>query len=131
MFIIIIGCGRMGRMLALDLSKEGHNVTVIDKESDNLKRLGSGFNGVTIEGLGIDEETLIKAGIQEADVFLALSSEDNVNLMAAQIAQKIFKVKRVIARNYQPELESFYKQLGLEIICPSNISVEMVKERIL
>lgn len=131
MFVLIIGCGRMGRMLALDLSKEGHNVTIIDKDSENLKRLGSGFNGVAIEGLGIDEETLIKAGIEEADVFLAVSSEDNVNLMAAQIAQKLFNVKRVIARNYQPELEEFYKQLGLEIICPSNVSVEMVKDKIL
>lgn len=131
MFIIIMGCGRIGSMLALDLAEEGHNVTVIDKDAENFKRLGSGFNGITIEGLGIDEETLIKAGVDEVDLFFAVSPEDNLNLMAAQVVQKVFEVKRVIARNDQPELAGFYKQLGLEVISPSRMVVESVKNIIL
>lgn len=122
-----MGCGRIGSMLALDLSEEGHNITVIDTDSEQFKRLGGGFNGITIEGLGIDEEILKKAGVEEADLFFAVSPEDNLNLMAAQIVQKVFQVKRVIARNDQPELADFYKQLDLEVICPSQMVVESVK----
>lgn len=130
MFITILGCGRIGRMLALDLVKEGHNVAIIDKSKENLKELGSGFNGVIVEGLGIDEEVLIKAGIEEADVFIGLSAEDSINIMAAQIAKRLFKVKRVIARVYKGELNDFYEQSGIEIIYPSKDAEERIKRSI-
>lgn len=131
MFIIIVGCGRMGSMLAQDFSKEGHNVTVIDKDKEKLDELGSGFNGILIEGMGIDEEILLRAGIKEADVFLALSQEDNINIMAAQVAKNIFHVPKVIARNYKLELHSFYQKLGLDTIYPLQTAVREVKERVL
>ena len=131
MFVIIVGCGRIGRRLALGLSEEGHNVTVIEKDKERLKSLGGGFNGIVIEGLGIDEETLIKAGIEQSDAFLAVSQEDNINMMAAQIAKKLFNVPKVIARNYKPELKGFYEKLGLEVICTSESTVETIKNKML
>ncbi|MHC1750815.1 MAG: TrkA family potassium uptake protein [Cellulosilyticaceae bacterium] len=130
MFVIIVGCGRIGSMLASDLSKEGHNVTVIDRSGENLDKLGSDFNGVVIEGLGIDEEVLLKAGIRDADAFLAVSQEDNINIMAAQIAKNIFHVPKVIARNYKPELNDFYIKLGLDTVYPSIGTVEILKNKI-
>lgn len=131
MFIIIVGCGRIGSMLANDLSREGHNVTVIDRHNENLDKLGSGFNGITIEGIGIDEDVLLKAGIKQADAFLAVSQEDNINIMAAQIAKNIYHVPKVIARNYKPELNDFYTKLGLDTIYPSIGTVEILKNKIL
>ncbi|MDF2615098.1 MAG: TrkA-N domain protein [Clostridia bacterium] len=131
MFVIIVGCGRIGRMLALELAQEGHNVTVIEKEKERLKELGGGFNGIVIEGLGIDEDILIKAGIEQADAFLAVSQEDNINMMCAQIAKRIFGVPKVIARNYKPELKGFYEKLGLEVICTSKSTVDTIKNKVL
>lgn len=127
MYIIIVGCGRIGSRLALELSNEGHNVTIIERDPERFKNLGSGFNGMTITGLGIDEEVLRKAGIENADAFAALTPEDNINLMAAQIAKKIFHVERVIARNYKPELDRFYEQLGLDTICPTKFGIRQIK----
>lgn len=131
MFVIIVGCGRIGRMLALELAQEGHNVTVIEKDKERLNELGGGFNGIVIEGLGIDEDTLIKAGIEQADTFLAVSQEDNINMMSAQIAKKIFGVPKVIARNYKPELKDFYEKIGLEVICTSKSTVDTIQNKVL
>lgn len=131
MFIVIVGCGRMGSMLAQDFSNEGHNVVIIDKCRDRLEALGNAFNGRIIEGTGIDEEILVRAGIKEADVFLAVSQEDNINIMAAQIAKNIFQVPCVIARNYKLELHSFYKKLGLHTIYPLQHNIELIKSKVL
>jgi len=95
---IVVGCGRVGSQLATMLSVEGHNVTVIDRDEDAFRRLGSTFNGVTVKGLGFDEEVLDEAGIREADVFAAVTDLDNTNLMAAEVARKIFHVPHVVAR---------------------------------
>lgn len=131
MYIIVVGCGSLGAGLAKELSIYGHDVVVVDKDSSAFKSLGTEFNGVTILGTGIDEDVLKKAGIGQADVFVAVTTSDSVNVMAAQVAKHIFKIKKVIARIYNPEKGYVYSELGLETICPNSISIETVKRRII
>ncbi len=130
MNVVVVGCGRVGSQLATMLSVEGHNVTVIDRSDDAFKRLGSSFNGVTITGLGFDEEVLIEAGIREADAFAAVTDLDNTNLMAAEVARKLFGVKHVVARLYHPERERTYQQLDLDYVCGTTLVAESLLEKI-
>lgn len=130
MYILIIGCGRLGSSLARDLANRGHDISVIDKIESNLDSLGSGFNGKRIKGVEIDQDTLLEAGIDKADVFLAMTPDDNINIMASQIAINIFGVKRVIARVYEPLKENIYKKLGIETLNVTQAAADMVKNRI-
>lgn len=130
MYIIIVGCGRIGSMLATDLSNEGHDVVIIDQDRLKLDLLGSGFNGLRSVGVEFDNDVLIEAGISQADVFYAMTPNDNINLVAAQIASKVFGVKRVIARVNDPGKQFLYDQLGLESICPTSLTVIMSKAMI-
>ncbi len=128
--IIVVGCGRVGSQLATMLSVEGHNVTVIDRDEGAFKRLGSTFNGVTLRGLGFDEEVLEEAGIREADAFAAVTNLDNTNLMAAEVARKLFGVPHVVARLYNPIRERTYQQLGLDYVCGTTLVAESLVEKI-
>lgn len=131
MYVIIVGCGRMGAELATDLSINGHDVVVVDRQKEAFNRLGSEFNGITVLGTGIDEDVLKKAGIEQADAFIALTNIDNVNIMAAQIAKDIFKVPKVIARIYEPDREYVYKEFGLDTINPSTIGIMQIKNALM
>ncbi len=119
MKLVIVGCGRVGAMAALALSKAGHQVTVIDNNQRAFDRLGSDFTGEMVLGNGIDEDVLRQAGIESADGFASLTNGDNRNIMAAQIAREIFKVPRVITRIYDPMREDVYRELGLNTVCPT------------
>ncbi|HEY7974969.1 MAG TPA: NAD-binding protein, partial [Ktedonobacterales bacterium] len=92
MNVIIVGCGRVGAELAKILDKDGHVVTVIDKDADAFGRLSEGLEVTTVVGDGTDMETLVRAGIKSADAFAAVTNGDNRNIMAAQIAQRMFEV---------------------------------------
>lgn len=127
---IVVGCGRVGSQLATMLSVEGHNVTVIDRDDSAFKRLGSTFNGVTVKGLGFDEEVLVEAGIRTADVFAAVTDLDNTNLMAAEVARKIFGVPHVVARLYNPARERTYQQLDMDYVCGTTLVAESLLEKI-
>jgi trk system potassium uptake protein TrkA len=113
MKIIIMGCGRVGSQVAQLLDSEGHDVTVIDPVLDNLDRLGINYQGKKIRGVGFDRDVLIQAGIEMADAFVATSSSDNANIVAARIARNIFHVPRVVARLYDPRRAEIYRRLGL------------------
>lgn len=130
MNVIVVGCGRVGSQLATMLSVEGHNVVVIDKDADAFRRLGTTFNGVTIKGLGFDEEVLEEAGIREADAFAAVTDLDNTNLMAAEVARKIFSVPHVVARLYNPVRERTYQQLGMDYVCGTTLVAENLLDKI-
>jgi len=127
---IVVGCGRVGSQLATMLSVEGHNVTVIDRDEDAFRRLGSTFNGVTVKGLGFDEEVLDEAGIREAHVFAAVTDLDNTNLMAAEVARKLFGVPHVVARLYNPQRERTYQQLDMDYVCGTTLVAERLLEKI-
>lgn len=129
MYAIIIGCGRVGSQLAKDLASEGHNVVVIDKNPSSFRRLGSTFNGVTIEGMGFDEEVLEEAGIEKADAVAAVTDFDNTNLMIVEMATKLFGVDRAIARLYNPEKERTYQQLGLDYVCGTLLTAERIMDK--
>ena len=126
MKVVILGCGRVGATLANMLDKEGHQVTVVDYSSDSFRRLDTQFSGETIIGNGVDEEILMRAGIKDADAFIAVTNGDNRNIMASQIAKEIFNVKKVICRIYDPIRESTYSELGLETFCPTKIGAQML-----
>lgn len=130
MNIVVVGCGRVGSQLATMLSVEGHNVVVIDRDESAFRRLGSTFNGVTLLGLGFDEEVLEQAGIREADAFAAVTNLDNTNLMACEVARKIFGVRHVVARLYNPVRERTYQQLDLDYVCGTTLVAENLVEKI-
>ncbi len=131
MYVIVVGCGRVGSQLATFLSEEGHDVAIIDKSAEAFRRLGSTFNGLTITGLGFDQDVLIEAGIEKADVFSAVTDLDNTNMMAVEVATKIFDVPRAIARLYNPNRSLTYQKLGLEFICGTTMLAEKLLESII
>lgn len=131
MKVIIMGCGRVGSQLSLLLAKRGHAVTVIDhRDADALSRLGPGFKGRVINGLGFDEQVLIEAGIKTADAFVAASATDNANIVGARIARNIFHVPRVIARMYDPRRAEIYQRLGLMTISSTDLGVRQIYEMV-
>jgi trk system potassium uptake protein TrkA len=128
MKVIIVGCGRVGARLARQLDAEGHKVAVVDQQVSAFERLGREFGGAMVVGNCIDEAVLRRAGIEGADCFVSVTNGDNRNLMAAQIAQRIFKVKRVITRLYDPIRESVYREMGLETFCPTTLGADLIRE---
>jgi trk system potassium uptake protein TrkA len=130
MKVVIMGCGRVGAQLASLLDTDGHEVTVLDNNAYSFRRLPPTFGGTALLGNGIDEEAQKRAGIKEADVFVALTQGDNRNVMAAQIAKHIFDVPRVICRIYDPLRQELYDTLGLEAFSPTTIFAQLVREKI-
>ncbi len=130
MKVVIMGCGRVGARLAELLAADGHTVTVLDTDAYSFRRLPPEFNGTALIGSGADEEILKKAGIEEADIFVALTQGDNRNVMAAQIAKHIFNVPRVVCRIYDPLRQELYNTLGLETFSPTTIFAQMLKEKL-
>jgi len=131
MYIVISGCGRVGAQLATILSEDGHNVVVIDSNSNSFRRLGSSFNGMTVVGNGFDEQVLEKAGITKADIFVAVTNLDNANIMAGQVAKKLYDVPKVISRVYYPDRERTYHKLGLETVCGTTLVARRIRNMIL
>lgn len=131
MYVIIVGCGRVGSELAKLLSNEGHNVVVIDKSQGSFDRLGGTFNGLTMVGNGFDLELLKQVGIEKTDAFCSVTNGDNTNLISAQVAKKIFKVPKVIARVYDPARAHIYAALGLDIISGTILFASMLRDKII
>jgi len=128
MRVVIMGCGRLGSTLARELDNEGHRVTVIDVDSAAFNWLEDDFRGITIVGAGEDVDVQRAAGVPAADIFLALANGDNRNAMAVQVAKHIHGAPRVVARIYDPERADVYRQLGINVVNPTTILDEMVRE---
>lgn len=111
-----MGCGRVGSRLARTLDEIGHSVAIIDQSNDSFSRLGSAFQGETIRGIGFDRDTMLKAGIEHAQAFAAVSSGDNSNIVAARVAREKFGVDRVVARIYDPRRAAIYARLGIPTV---------------
>jgi trk system potassium uptake protein TrkA len=126
MYIIIAGCGKIGANLVKTLSNEGHDVAVIDPNEENFAQLESATNCLTITGMPIDEDVLKSAGIERAEALCAVTSDDNVNIMTAQIAKQLYHVPRVITRFYDPDKENVMRQMGLCTICPTMLAVKKI-----
>jgi len=125
LYIVIVGCGRLGSDLANRLSRIGHSVVVIDTNEDTFNDLSSDFSGFRIVGDATELAVLKEAKLKNADVFFATTHGDNVNLMVAQVARKLFNVPHVLARVFDPRREQVYNRLGIETICPTSVAAEM------
>src|SRR2546422_9089942 len=102
MRVIVYGCGRVGSRLAQNYAGEGHDVVVVDRDEGSFRVLGAEFAGRTVVAAGVDPDTFKKAGIEGADAFVAVTDQDNLNLMAVQMARELFAVRRSIARAFDP-----------------------------
>jgi len=131
MNIIVFGCGRLGSTLAEELADAGHNVAVVDREAERLNVLGSGFNGLRIKGVEYDAEVLKEAGISSSDAVLAVTPDENINITVSLIAKDIYKVPCIIARIVNPNREYIYRELGIETINPTRISVDLLNSKLL
>lgn len=131
MRIVIVGCGRVGAELATILSRDGHGVTIIDRNQDAFNRLAPDFRGQSLAGDGTDEDVLRRAGLRGADAFVACTNGDNRNILSAQIAKHTFRVQRVICRIYDPIRQEIYNRLGLESISPTIIGATLLRNAIM
>jgi trk system potassium uptake protein TrkA len=121
---LIIGCGRVGSSIALQLQNEGWEVTVVDESEDALSRLGENWPGRFVVGHGMDTDLLREAGIEEADAVVAATDGDNTNIVIAQVAQKRFGIQCVVARILDPARAKFYAERGLRTVCPTKTAID-------
>ena len=126
MYIIIAGCGKIGANLVKKLSNDGHDVVVIDPSEESFAQLENGTNCLTVTGMSIDEDVLKSAGIEHADALCAVTSDDNVNIMTAQIASQLYHVPRVVTRCYDPDKNDVLLQMGLCTVCPTMLTVAKI-----
>jgi trk system potassium uptake protein TrkA len=131
MRFLIVGCGRVGSTLAKRLSRAGHEVTVVDENSNAFRRVGRDFQGKLVLGTGIDVDVLQRAGADKADGFAAVTQGDNRNIMAALIAQQHFKIPRVVARIYDPERSTMYRDFGIATVCPTTVGARLISGALL
>jgi trk system potassium uptake protein TrkA len=135
--LLIVGCGRVGSQLASDMDKAGHEVVIIDRDPNQFSRAASrgvltnDFKGNQVVGNGTDADVLRRAGVEDADGFVAVTEGDNRNIMASQIAKHIFKVPRVVARIYDPERADAYEKLGLHTLCPTIEGAKAIEKTLL
>ncbi|MEO6834376.1 MAG: NAD-binding protein [Candidatus Tumulicola sp.] len=125
---LIVGCGRVGSALAKYLDADAHEVIVVDENASAFKRLGQKFKGHVVVGTGIDYDVLKRAGAATADGFIAVTNGDNRNIMAALIAQRMFKIKRIVARIYDPPRGQMYRELGVQTVCPTTVGAKLIRD---
>ena len=128
---MILGCGRVGALLALELDHLGHSVAVVDQDPKAFRRLSADFTGATVTGVGFDRETLENAGIARAQAFAAVSSGDNSNILAARVARETYGVERVVARIYDPKRAEIYQRLGIPTVATVAWTAGQIMRRML
>lgn len=124
-YILIVGCGRLGSYLANHLSREGNSVVIIDSDEETFGHLSPDFSGFCIGGDATQMKVLKEAKLDDADILIATTHDDNINLMLAQVAMKIFGVSRVLARVFDPEREEVYARWGIDTICPTSVAADL------
>jgi trk system potassium uptake protein TrkA len=127
---LIIGCGRVGSSIAIQLQREGWDVVVVDENEDALSRLGDHWPGAFLVGHGIDTDLLREAGIEEADAVIAATDGDNTNIVIGEVAQKRFDVKCVVVRVLDPARAEFYAARGMRTVCPTKTAIDKMAETV-
>ncbi|MGA7396041.1 MAG: TrkA family potassium uptake protein [Solirubrobacterales bacterium] len=137
MFVLIVGCGRVGSGLAQSMLKEGHTVSCLDEDPESHARLEVGMDcdweeagGIFTVGTALETEALEMAGIEKADSFVAATNGDNTNIVISQIAQRRYRVETVIARILDPLRAEWYAEQGMDIVCPTRVATEMLGDRL-
>jgi trk/ktr system potassium uptake protein len=128
---VIMGCGRVGSTLAHILEEQGHDVSIVDRDEEAFRRLGSQFQGKRVKGIGFDRDTLREAGIEQAEAFAAVSSGDNSNILAARVARETFGVDNVVARIYDPGRAEVYQRLGIPTVATVRWTADQMIRRLL
>lgn len=131
MHVVILGCGRVGSLLADRLDEAGHSVAIVDQDPHAFRRLSGRFGGTTIKGIGFDRETLEKAGIERAHAFAAVSSGDNTNILAARVARETYGVEHVVARIYDPRRAEVYQRLGIPTVATVSWTAGQIMRRLI
>lgn len=129
--MVIMGCGRVGSMVAIELDGRAHDVVVIDRDPDAFRRLGPDFGGTTVTGVGFDWDTLREAGVETTDAFVAVSSGDNSNIVSARVAREDFNVGTVVARIYDPRRAEIYQRLGIPTVATVRWTADRILRRLL
>ena len=134
MFILIVGCGRVGSSVARAMLADGHEVSCLDEDPESHARLEVGLEkgwedlgGQFTVGTGLEIDALLEAGIEKAQAFIASTDGDNTNIIISQIAQRRFNVPTVIARVLDPLRAEWYERQGLHTVCPTRVAIEMLE----
>ncbi len=137
MYVLIVGCGRVGSNLARSMLAEGHAVSCLDRDPESHNRLEVGMDtsweqagGTFTVGTALETQALETAGIERADAFVAATNGDNTNIVISQIAQRRYEVETVIARILDPLRAEWYREQGLQTICPTRVAIEMLEDRL-
>ena len=131
MHIVILGCGRVGSLLAHRLDELGHSVAVVDQDPSAFRKLSAEFTGQIVTGVGFDRETLEAAGVAHAHAFAAVSSGDNSNIIAARVARESFGIQQVVARIYDPRRAEVYQRLGIPTVATVSWTTGQIMRRLL
>src|ERR671929_428422 len=137
MFVVIVGCGRVGSTVAKKMLGEGHQVSVLDEDPEAINQLERGetqtweeLGGSFTVGTALEIDALMDAGIDRADAFVASTDGDNTNLVIAQVAQRRFNVECVVVRVLDPARAQWYQEQGLSTVCPTKIAIEMLEDAV-
>jgi trk system potassium uptake protein TrkA len=129
--VLVIGCGRVGSSVALELNRQGWDVTAIDEKEDVLQRLGENWSGGFVVGHGMDMAVLREAGIEEADAVVVATDGDNTNLVIGQVATKRFNIETTVVRVLDPARAALYEDLGLWTVCPTQTAIKVLTEAVM
>ena len=127
---VVIGCGRVGSSVALELDRDGWDVTAVDESEEALNRLGENWEGGFVVGHAMEVEVLQRAGIDEADAAVVATNGDNTNLVVGQLAMKRFEVPTVVVRILDPARAKLYRELGMRIVCPTQTAISELTEAV-
>lgn len=131
MYIIIIGGGRLGYYLSKELINEGHEVLVIEKDPVKVEQIEEELGSICMQGDGCETSTLDEAGTERANLFIAVTDEDEDNLVACQLAKHRFNVPRIIARIGNPKNETLFRKLGIDVtVSATNLILEYIEEEL-
>jgi trk system potassium uptake protein TrkA len=137
MFILIVGCGRVGSSVARTMLREGNEVSCLDEDPEAHARLEVSLDsswedqgGQFTVGTGLETDALVAAGVERADAFIASTDGDNTNIVIAQIAKRQYNVPTVIARILDPLRAEWYEKQGVNTICPTKVAIEMLEAQV-
>ena len=131
MHVIVVGCGRVGSELAVNLEEAGHSVAIIDKNRNAFRRLPERWAGRAVLGFGFDRDHLEQAGIREAGAVAAVTSGDNSNILTARIARETYQIENVVARIYDPRRALIYQRLGIPTVATVTWTTNQVLRRLI
>jgi trk system potassium uptake protein len=138
MFVLIVGCGRVGSAIAKRMAKQGHEVSVLDETQEahallehDMDQTWEDAGGRFTVGTALEVEALHEAGIDQADVVVCSTDGDNTNIVVAQLAKKRFQVPKVVVRVHDPFRSDWYRQQGLHTVCPTQVAIEMLSEAVI